>query len=116
VIGYGVDYSGAKIHAGTHREGVEQPVHYWVPSIAPSGMAFYTGDAFPGWRGSLFVGALAGQHLNRLELDGEKITGEERLLANLGQRIRDVRMAADGTLYLLTDARDGKVLRIVPEK
>jgi glucose/arabinose dehydrogenase len=116
VIGYGVDYSGAKIHIGTHKEGMEQPVHYWTPSIAPSGMAFYTGNAFPGWRGSLFVGALAGQHLNRLELDGEKITGEERLLANLGARIRDVRMAADGTLYLLTDARDGKVLRLVPEK
>jgi aldose sugar dehydrogenase len=116
LIGYGVDYSGAKIHAGTHKEGMEQPIHYWTHSIAPSGMAFYTGDAFPGWRGSLFVGALIGQHLNRLELDGEKITGEERLLANLGARIRDVRMAADGTLYLLTDAREGKVLRIVPEK
>jgi len=116
VIGYGVDYSGAKIHTGTHKEGMEQPIHYWVPSIAPSGMAFYTGDAFPGWRGSLFVGALARASLIRLELDGEKVLREERLLDSSGMTIRDVRMAADGTLYLLTDARDGKVLRLVPEK
>jgi glucose/arabinose dehydrogenase len=87
-----------------------------VPSIAPSGMAFYTGNAFPGWRGSLFVGSLVLQHLNRLELDGEKIVNEERLLTNLRERIRDVRMAPDGTLYLLTDAREGKILRLVPEK
>ncbi|HEY8268858.1 MAG TPA: PQQ-dependent sugar dehydrogenase [Xanthobacteraceae bacterium] len=116
VIGYGVDYSGAKIHTSTQKEGMEQPIHYWVPSIAPSGMAFYTGDAFPGWRGSLFVGALARASLVRLELDGEKVLREERLLDAGGMRIRDVSMAADGTLYLLTDARDGKVLRIVPEK
>jgi aldose sugar dehydrogenase len=117
VIGYGVDYSGAKIHEGTRKEGMEQPVHYWTPvSIAPSGMAFYTGDAFPGWKGNLFVGALALTHLDRLELDGDKIAHEERLLANLGQRIRDVRQAPDGTLWLLTDARDGKVLHIVPAK
>ena len=116
VIGYGVDYSGAKIHDSTHKDGMEQPIHYWVPSIAPSGMAFYTGDAFPGWKGNLFVGALALTHLNRLELDGEKIVKEERLLSNLGLRIRDVRQAPDGTLWLLTDARDGKVLHIVPAK
>lgn len=116
VIGYGVDYSGAKIHTGTHKEGMEQPIFHWDPSIAPSGMAFYTGDAFPGWRGSMFVGALARASLIRLELDGEKVLREERLLDATGARIRDVRMAADGTLYLLTDARDGKVLRLVPEK
>jgi aldose sugar dehydrogenase len=116
VIGYGVDYSGAKIHDSTHKDGMEQPIHYWVPSIGPSGMAFYTGDAFPGWKGNLFVGALALTHLNRLELDGEKIVKEERLLSNLGYRIRDVRQAPDGTLWLLTDARDGKVLHIVPAK
>ena len=116
VIGYGVDYSGAKIHESTHKEGMEQPIYYWVPSIAPSGMAFYTGDAFPGWKGNLFVGALILTHLERLELDGEKIVKEERLLANLGLRIRDVRQAPDGTLWLLTDARDGKVLHIVPAK
>ena len=115
-IGYGVDYSGAKIHAGTHKEGMEQPIFHWDPSIAPSGMAFYTSDVFPGWRGSLFVGALARASLIRLELEGEKVLREERLLDSSGMRIRDVRMAADGTLYLLTDARDGKVLRLVPEK
>jgi aldose sugar dehydrogenase len=116
VIGYGVDYSGAKIHESTHKEGMEQPIYYWVPSIAPSGMAFYTGDAFPGWKGNLFVGALVLTHLERLELDGEKIVKEERLLTNLGLRIRDVRQAPDGTLWLLTDANDGKVLHIVPAK
>ena len=82
MIGYGIDYSGAKIHEGTHKDGMEQPVKYWVPSIAPSGMAFYTGDLFPAWRGSLFIGALAGEMLVRLTLDGEKVTGEERLLQN----------------------------------
>jgi glucose/arabinose dehydrogenase len=116
VIGFGVDYSGAIIHETTHKEGMEQPIYYWVPSIAPSGMAFYTSDAFPGWKGNLFVGALALTHLNRLELDGEKIVKEERLLTNLGYRIRDVRQAPDGTLWLLTDAHDGKLLHIVPAK
>jgi len=116
VIGFGVDYSGAVIHESTHKEGMEQPIYYWTPSIAPSGMAFYTGDAFPGWRGNLFVGALALNHLNRLELNGEKIVKEERLLADLGHRIRDVRQGPDGTLWLLTDARDGKVLHVVPVK
>ena len=116
VIGYGIDYSGAKIHESTHKEGMEQPIHHWTPSIAPSGMAFYTGDAFPGWRGNLFVGALALTHLNRLELDGEKIVKEERLLANFGDRIRDVRQGPDGALWLLTDATDGKVLRLAPAK
>ncbi|MDO8533599.1 MAG: PQQ-dependent sugar dehydrogenase [Xanthobacteraceae bacterium] len=116
VIGYGVDYSGAKIHESTHKEDMEQPIYYWVPSIAPSGMAFYTGDAFPGWRGNLFVGALVLKHLNRLELDGEKIVKEERLLKDFGERIRDVRQGPDGTLWLLTDASDGKVLHLVPAK
>jgi glucose/arabinose dehydrogenase len=116
VIGYGVDYSGAIIHESTQKDGMEQPIYYWVPSIAPSGMVFYIGDAFPGWKGNLFVGALALKHLNRLELEGEKIVKEERLLTDLGLRIRDVRQAADGTLWLLTDARDGKVLHIIPVK
>ena len=80
VIGYGIDYCGAKIHEATAKAGMEQPVKYWVPSIAPSGMAFYTGDLFPAWKGNLFVGALAGQMLVRLELDGEKVGKEERLL------------------------------------
>ncbi len=114
VIGYGIDYSGAPIHAGTHREGMEQPIYYWVPSIAPSGMAFYTGDRFPSWKGNLFVGALAGQHLARLVLDGEKVVGEERLLTELDRRIRDVRQGPDGLLYLLTDSNRGEIIRISP--
>jgi glucose/arabinose dehydrogenase len=114
VITWGIDYSGAKIGIGTHKEGMEQPIHYWVPSIAPSGMAFYAGDLFPAWRGNLFVGALAGQMLVRLELDGEKIVREERLLRELRERIRDVRSGPDGALWLLTDSGNGRILRVVP--
>ncbi len=113
VIGYGIDYSGAKIHEGTAKPGLEQPIYYWAPSIAPSGMAFYTGDLVPAWKGNLFVGALVGQHLARLVLDGEKVVGEERLLADLGERIRDVRMGPDGALWVLTDHPQGRVLRVV---
>jgi aldose sugar dehydrogenase len=114
VIGYGIDYSGAKIHDATSRPGMEQPVYYWTPSIAPSGMAFYTGNA-PEWAGNLFVGALAGQHVSRLVLDGERVIGEEKLLVDLGERIRDVRMSPDGALYLLTDNPQGRVLRMRPK-
>lgn len=116
IITYGRDYSGLRIGEGTEKPGLEQPIHYWDPSIAPSGMAFYTGDAFPGWKGSLFVGALVLQHLNRLELDGEKIVREERLLENMRERIRDVRQAPDGSLWLVTDSRDGKVIKLSPAK
>jgi glucose/arabinose dehydrogenase len=116
VITYGRDYSGIRIGEGTAKPGMEQPIHYWDPSIAPSGMAFYTGDAFPGWKGSLFVGALAGQHLNRLELSGDKVAREERLLENMRERIRDVRQAPDGTLWLVTDSRDGKIIKLSPAK
>jgi glucose/arabinose dehydrogenase len=114
VITYGVDYSGAKIGIGTRKEGMEQPVYYWDPSIAPSGMAFYVGDRFPGWRNSVFVGALAGQLLARLTLDGNSITGEERLLTRFGARIRDVRFGPDGYLYLLTDNDQDRILRLKP--
>jgi aldose sugar dehydrogenase len=114
VIGYGIDYSGARIHSGTSREGMEQPVKYWVPSIAPSGMAFYTGDLLPKWKGNLFVGALAGQILVRLTLDGERVIQEERLLGDLGERIRDVRQGPDGALYLATDGTRGRILRLAP--
>src|SRR5215510_15998404 len=115
VIGYGIDYNGAKIHASTQKPGMEQPIKYWVPSIAPSGMAFYTGDLFPAWRGNLFVGALAGQALVRLELDGEKVGKEERLLQDLRERIRDVRVGPDGALWLLTDSAAGRILRVTPK-
>jgi glucose/arabinose dehydrogenase len=114
VITYGVDYSGAKIGEGTAKPGLEQPVYYWDPSIAPSGMVFYTGDAFPGWRGSILVGALAGKLLSRLETDGDAVTGEERMLNALNERIRDVRQGPDGFVYLLTDAAQGRVLRLKP--
>jgi aldose sugar dehydrogenase len=116
VIGHGIDYSGVKIHEATQKAGMEQPVKYWAPSIAPSGMAFYAGDLFPAWRGNLFVGALAAQILVRLELDGDKVVREERLLRDLGQRIRDVRTGPDGALYLLTDASAGRILRVVPAR
>ena len=116
VITYGIDYSGAKIGEGTAKTGMEQPLLYWDPSIAPSGAAFYTGSVWPAWKNSLFVGALAGQMLVRLSTQGESVTGEERLLGDLGQRIRDVRQGPDGFLYLLTDAADGKVLRVRPAR
>jgi len=116
VIGFGIDYSGAKIHESARKDGMEQPVHYWVPSIAPSGMAFYTGDLFPAWRGNLFVGALAAQLLVRLELDGDKVVKEERLLRDLRERIRDVRQGPDGALWLVTDSASGRILRLAPAK
>jgi aldose sugar dehydrogenase len=116
VIGYGIDYSGAKIHDSTQKAGMEQPIKYWVPSIAPSGMAFYTGELFPAWRGSLFVGALAGQILVRLELKGDTVGSEERLLRTLNERIRDVRMGPDGALWLATDNAAGRILRVAPAR
>ena len=114
MITYGRDYSYAKIGEGTAKRGMEQPLYYWDPSIAPSGMAFYTGDLIPEWKGNLFVGALAGRALHRLVLDGEKVVGEEALLKDLGERIRDVRSGPDGALWLLTDHPQGRVLRVVP--
>jgi glucose/arabinose dehydrogenase len=114
VIGYGVHYSGAKIGVGTAKPGLEQPVYYWDPSIAPSGMAFYTGDRFAGWRGNLFVGALKYRLLVRLELDGTRVVAEERMLKDLDERIRDVRQGPDGLIYLLTDSDDGRILRLEP--
>jgi glucose/arabinose dehydrogenase len=116
VIGLGIDYSGARIHEGTRKPGMEQPVHHWVPSIAPSGMAFYNGALFSAWRGNLFVGALAAKLLVRLELDGEKVVKEERLLANMGERIRDVREGPDGALWLVTDNSAGRILRLTSAK
>ena len=115
VITYGVNYGiGTKIGEGTHKPGMAQPLHRWVPSIAPSGMAFYTGDRFPRWKGNLFVGALKDRMLVRLKLDGEKVLREERLLQGVLGRIRDVRAAPDGYLYLLTDEPDGVIARLEP--
>lgn len=114
VISYGRHYSGGKIGEGTAKEGLEQPIHYWDPSIAPSGMAFVTSDKYPDWQGNLLVGALRGQHLAKLTLDGNKVVAEELLLADLGERIRDVRQGPDGFLYVLTDSDDGKLIRLLP--
>jgi len=115
VITYGENYGGGPIGEGINRrEGMEQPLHYWVPSIAPSGMAFYTGDKFAQWKGDLFVGALRDQMLVRLKLDGEKVVSEERLLKGVLGRIRDVRVGPDGLIYLLTDERFGVLARLEP--
>jgi glucose/arabinose dehydrogenase len=115
VITYGVNYGlGTRIGEGTSKAGMEQPLYYWVPSIAPSGMAFYDGERFPRWKGNLFVGALRDRMLVRLQLDGEKVVKEERLLQNAIGRIRDVRAGPDGYLYLLTDDSAGVLARLEP--
>ena len=115
VITYGRNYvTGTKIGEGTHKPGMAQPLHYWTPSIAPSGMAFYDGDAFPRWRGNIFIGALKFRLLVRLELKGEEIVHEERMLEDVLGRIRDVRSGPDGFLYILTDHGDGVLARLEP--
>lgn len=115
VITYGVNYgTGTKIGEGTEKPGMAQPIWKWVPSIAPSGMAFYEGDRFPKWKGDLFVGALRERALVRLKLDGEKVVKEERMLRDALGRIRDVRSGPDGLLYLLTDSSDGALVRLEP--
>jgi glucose/arabinose dehydrogenase len=111
-VTHGVDYSGATISPHRSLPGVLDPLWVWTPSIAPSGMAFCTGTAYPDWRGDLFAGALAGQALVRLQLSGERVVREERLLHRLGHRIRDVRQGPDGRLYLAVDSADGMVLRL----
>jgi aldose sugar dehydrogenase len=115
VQAYGEEYTGTPIQgAMTAREGMEQPVYYWDPVIAPSGLQFYTGTAFPAWKGSLFVGALKEMRLVRLVLEGDKVTGEEHLLTDRNQRVRDVRQGPDGALYLVTDQDNGELWKIVP--
>ena len=114
VITYGQSYAGAPIGEGTSKPGMAQPLRYWVPSISPSGMTFYTGKKFPPWQGNLFLGALSSRALIRLELDGTNVVHEERLLEDLKERIRDVRQGPDGHLYILTDASNGALLRLDP--
>ncbi|HEU4440055.1 MAG TPA: PQQ-dependent sugar dehydrogenase [Methylomirabilota bacterium] len=116
VITYGVDYSGARIGVGTARAGMEQPVYYWDPVIAPSGATFYSGTAFPDWRGDLLIGSLTPGLLVRLRLQGGRVVLEERYLAELNERIRDVAQSPDGGLYLVTDDRRGRILRLDPAR
>ncbi len=117
VVAYGEEYSGQPIAgAVTAREGTEQPVYYWDPVIAPSGAQFYTGDAFPAWKGNLFVGGMKDNKLVRLTLDNNRVTGEEHLLADRGQRVRDVRQGSDGALYVVTDEGNGELWKIAPRR
>lgn len=113
-VTYGINYDGSPVSDATSGEGFEEPIWYWVPSIAPSGMAFYSGDQFPAWQGDVFVGALAGSMLVRYEVDGDRILSEEPLLEDLGIRVRDVQTGPDGYLYVLTDDLDGQLLRLEP--
>ncbi len=114
VITWGVNYDGQPIGIGSEKDGMEQPLHYWKPSIAPSGMAFYTADRFPAWRGNLFVGSLKFGYLNRIELDGGKVLAEHQLLTEVVARIRCVRQGPDGLLYVTTDSPQGQLLRLEP--
>jgi glucose/arabinose dehydrogenase len=117
VVSFGVNYDGSPVNTGQqHHASMIDPVWHWTPSIAPSGMAFYTGNLFPGWKGSLFNGALKFMLLSRLMLDGDKVVKEERMLQGLHERIRDVRQGPDGALYLLTDNGAGRILRVAPAK
>ena len=115
VISYGKEYwSPNAVGEGTHKIGMAQPAHHWIPSIAPSGMAFYSGNRFPRWQGNLFIGSLKFGELVRLEIDASRVVHEERLLNGEFGRIRDVRLGPDGLLYLLTDSRNGHLLRLEP--
>ena len=116
-IAYGVEYRGSPITEGiTAKPGMEQPLYYWDPVIGPSGMMFYTGNLFPAWKGNLFIGGHATNDLVRLELNGEKVVAEERLLTDTRPRVRDVRQGPDGAIYLLTDSRDGTLIKLVPKR
>ncbi|GHG77176.1 PQQ-dependent sugar dehydrogenase [Comamonas sp. JC664] len=113
-IGYGEEYSGAPIHESPRREGMEQPVYYWDPVISPSGMTIYTGDLFPEWRNNVFIGGLSVRALVRLRMHNDRAVGEEHLLKDRNQRIREVVQGPDGALYLLTDDTNGRLLKVTP--
>ena len=116
VIAYGVNYDGSKVDNGlTQKTGMEQPIYYWDPVIAPSGITFYDGKLIPEWKGNLFVAGLAGQHVSRLVLDGHKVVGEERLLLDQHQRMRAIHEGPDGALWVVTDNPDGRLIRIAPK-
>jgi glucose/arabinose dehydrogenase len=113
-IGYGEEYSGGRIHESTQGPGMEQPVYYWDPVISPSGLTIYSGDLFPEWRGNFFIGGLSSRALVRLVVEGDRVVGEERLLTDQNARIREVVQGPDGALYLLTDDRNGRLLKVTP--
>jgi aldose sugar dehydrogenase len=115
-VGYGVEYSGRPLPGPTAKEGTEQPTYYWDPVIAPSGAQFYTGDLFPAWKNSLFIGALKEMRLVRLTIENGRVTGEEHLLTDRGHRIRDVKQGPDGALYVVTDDEKGELWRIAPKR
>jgi glucose/arabinose dehydrogenase len=115
-VGYGIEYNGQPLPGPTAKAGTEQPTYYWDPVIAPSGAQFYTGDAFPAWKNSLFIGALREQRLVRLVIENGRVTGEEHLLTDRGHRIRDVRQGPDGNLYVVTDDENGELWRISPKR
>lgn len=115
-IAYGIEYAGGPVTGGIQQKaGMEQPIYYWDPVIAPGAMAFYTADAAPAWKGSLFVTGLGSEHLARLTLDGDRVVGEEWLLTEVGERLRDIVVGPDGALYITTDSPKGRVLRVVPK-
>jgi glucose/arabinose dehydrogenase len=117
VIGYGREYSGKPINGDkTAQEGMEQPVYFWTPDIAPAGIAFYTGRLFPAWHDDLFVSTLVGRSLVRLVMKDDRVVGEQRLLTELNARIRGVGEGPDGALYVLTDGANGKILRLIPKR
>ena len=116
VIAYGIEYRGGPINEGiTAREGMEQPVYYWDPVIAPGGMTFYDGAMFPGWRGNLLVAALKEKHIARLVLENGRVVGEERLMTDLGERVRDIAVGPDGAVWAVTDEENGKLVRLAAE-
>lgn len=114
-IGYGEEYSGSAVHQNTQTSGMEQPVYYWDPVVSPSGMTIYSGSLFPEWRGDFFIGGLSSTNLIRLMVRSDKVVGEERLLKDRAERIREVAQGPEGALYLLTDDANGKLLKIVPK-
>ena len=111
---YGINYSGAQISPYTELPGVIPPIKYWTPSIAPSGLAHYNADLFPQWKNSLFVGALVNQEVRRLKIENQKVVAEEALFSELGARIREIRVGPEGAIYLLTDSKDGKLIKVLP--
>jgi glucose/arabinose dehydrogenase len=114
MIGYGEEYSGEPIHKTTAAPGLEQPVYYWDPVISPGALMIYNGDLFPEWKGNFFIAGLSSQALIRLVVEGDRVVGEERLLTDHRTRMRDVTQGPEGAIYLLTDGKEAKLLKLTP--